>query len=115
MSRQHYNAIRQARRSILLEYVVSSYSFLVRGRPFDSEGGGVAGKFCRDGSFIFSMSLAGKFIFRYTKARIFIFTCNKFLKPKKKTPDGGGWGGGSECWFRREIGQEFQCDFLFHF
>ena len=96
MSRQHYNAIRQARRSILLEYVVSSYSILVRGRPFDSEGGGVAGKFCRDGSFIFSMSLAGKFIFRYTKARIFIFTCNKFFKAKKKKPRTGVGGGGGQ-------------------
>ena len=39
--------------------------------------GGGPGKFCRD--FFFSMSSTGKFIFRYTKARIYIFTRNIIL------------------------------------
>ena len=52
---------------------------------------GRAGKFCRDRLFIFSMSSTRKFIFRYTKARLFIFIRNKILKKqkkkKKKKPD----------------------------
>ena len=44
----------------------------------------MAGKFCRDRLFIFSMSSTRKFIFRYTKARLFIFICNKILKKQKK-------------------------------
>ena len=42
------------------------------------EGG--AGKFGLDRLFIFNMNAAVKFIFRYTKARIFIFIRNKILK-----------------------------------
>ena len=51
---------------------------------------GRAGKFCRDRLFIFSMSSTSKFIFRYTKARLFILIRNKILKKqkkKKKKPD----------------------------
>ena len=64
----------------------------IRGRPFDSEGGG-AGKFCRDRLFIFITGWAGLFIFRYTKDRIFIFNYfnyNKNLTSKKH-------GGGAKC------------------
>ena len=55
----------------------------IRGRPFDSEGGGGAGK-GRDILFIFSVSSAGKLIFKNTKARIFIFIRNIFLEKQKK-------------------------------
>ena len=47
----------------------------LRGRPF---------AFYRNRLFIFSMSSAGKFIFMYTEARIFIFTRNRILKKQKK-------------------------------
>ena len=67
------------------------------------------------------MSSTRKFIFRCTKARLFIFIRNKILKKQKKkktsqkTPkrerEGGG---GSECWFRRVPGpgQDFSWDFF---
>ena len=45
---------------------------------------GRAGKFCRDRLFIFSMTSTRKYIFRYTKARLFIFIRNKILKKQKK-------------------------------
>ena len=45
---------------------------------------GRAGKFCRERVFIFSMNSTRKFIFRYTKARLFIFIRNKILKKQKK-------------------------------
>ena len=64
----------------------------LRGRPIDSYGGRGAGKFGRDRLFIFSLSLAGKLIF----------------KKKKKTR-----GRGSECWLKRETRQVFPCDCLF--
>ena len=51
--------------------------------------GGGAGK-CRDISFIFSVSTTGKLIFKNTKARIFIFIRNNFLKKQKKKGGGGG-------------------------
>ena len=51
---------------------------VIRGRPFDSEGGGGAGKFSRD------RLSAGKFISRYTKARLFIF-----IRKKKRKNRGG--------------------------
>ena len=43
----------------------------VRGRPFDSEGGG-AGKFCRARIFIFEVLRVRKFIFNHLRARLFI-------------------------------------------
>ena len=48
----------------------------LRGRPFDSEGGG-AGTFGRDRLFIFITGSAGKFIFGYIEDRIFIFNRNR--------------------------------------
>ena len=83
---------------------------------------GRAGKFCRDRLFIFSIRSTRKFIFRYTKARLFIFIRNKILKKKKKKsnttppppPPRERGGGGSECWFRRVPGpgQDFPWFFL---
>ena len=77
-------------------------------------GGGGAVKFGREKLFIFSLSLAGNFIFRYTKARIFIFISNKILKKKeqkkkKQTKDERGGGV-----LKRETRQDFPCD-LFDF
>ena len=69
-------------------------------------GGGGAGK-GRDILFIFSVSSTGKLIFKNTKARIFIFIRNIFLKKQKKKG-----GEGSECWLRRETGQDFPCVFF---
>ena len=75
-------------------------------------GGGGVSKFCRDRLFIFSISPAGKIIFRYTKARIFIFTRKKNQKQKKtKTKQKQRWGRNVD-WFRREAGQDFPCDFF---
>ena len=68
------------------------YFKLLRGRPIDSYGRRGAGKFGRDRLFIFSLSLAGKFIF------------------KKKKQEGRG---SSECWLKRETRQVFLCDYLF--
>ena len=66
----------------------------VRGRPFDYEGVGVD---LVGTDYFFSaraLPRAGKFSFKYTKARIwFIFTRNKIFKmqiEKKKTWKGGG-------------------------
>ena len=47
---------------------------LIKGKPFDSK--------------FVSMILAGKVIFRYTKAEILIFTHNKKLGKKKNTGKG---------------------------
>ena len=75
--------------------------------------------FCRDRLYISSMSSTTKFIFRYTKARLFIFIRNKILKKQKKNQKNKQTktkthphtrthktkrGGGSECWFRRVPG-----------
>ena len=76
-----------------------SYFLRLRGRPFDSEGGGVA----HLSQLIISFSIfAEKFIFSYTKARIFL-TRNKILfKQKKKNNNKQKQGGGgSECRFSR--------------
>ena len=52
-----------------------------------------------------------------TKARIFIIISNKILekqkkKQKKKKQKNKTKGGGMECWFRREAGQDFPGDFF---
>ena len=93
----------------------SLYQSIVRGRPFDSEWEGVAGKFGRDILFIFNMSLAGKLFsgIPSTKARIFIFICDKIFDPpppKKKQKQ--KQKGGSEYWYRRQAGQDFSCFFF---
>ena len=93
-------------------------SWAIRGRLFDFEGGGGGGGGWQIwlGLSIVSMSSSGKFIFRYTKARIFIFTRNKIFKKakkKKKKKKTRGREGGSECWLRREAVQEFPPDFFF--
>ena len=49
------------------------------------------------------ISSAGKFIFRYTKAGLFIFTRKIVFEKHKK---------GDVDWFRREAGQEFLYDFF---
>ena len=83
---------------------------------------GRTGKFFRDRLFTFSMSSTRKFIFRYTKARLFIFIRNKILKKRKKKiiikkPQKPLREGGSECWFRRVPGpgQDFPWDFFNYF
>ena len=76
-------------------------------------GGG--GKFGRNRIIIFSMSSAGQFIFRFTKAKIFIFAGNKILKKQKKKNKKNnkikrarGWNAGSE----ERQDRTFQCDFF---
>ena len=93
--------------------------FCIRGRPFDSEAGGGGGWQILSGqNILFSIRSAEKFIFRYTKARIFIFIRNKILKkppppPKKKTTTTtrGGGGGRNVAWFRRVAGKDLLYDF----
>ena len=93
------------------------WSFLYKGRPFDSEAGGGGGWQILSGqNILFSMRSAGKFIFRYTKARIFIFTRNEILKkhpPPKKKPrqQQGGGGGRNVAWFRGVAGKDLLYDF----
>ena len=70
---------------------IQFFTWILGGRPFDSEGGGGAGK-GRDILFIFSVSSTGKLIFKNIKARIFIFIRNNFLKKQKKSGGGGGVG-----------------------
>ena len=92
---------------IAIFYLNTRWLFAIRGRPFDSEGWG-GGWQILSGQILFSMSSAGKFIFRDTKVRIFIFTRNKILKRKNKNTKGKG--GGLAFLYRWETGQDFPCD-----
>ena len=73
------------------QHAICSQS-LIRGPPFDSEGGGGgAGTFGRYRLFIFIACSTGKFISGYTEDRIFIR--NKFLKKQNKNKKKKGGGG----------------------
>ena len=56
------------------------FPMYTKGRPFESKGGGVAGKFYRERLFPAQMSSDRTFIFRYFDAKILIFIRHKNLK-----------------------------------
>ena len=69
---------------------IIGYSILYKGTTIWFWGG--PDKFCWGILIIFNMSSVGKFIFRYTKDRTFIFYRNKFWQSQKTRV---------ECWYSR--------------
>ena len=90
----------------------------IRGWPFDSEGGGDAGKFGQDRLFNYLRHELGRKIYFQVLPRLeYLFSsATKFGKKQKTNKQNGGGvarEGGVECWFRRRLDRIFHVFFLF--